>query len=370
MMMRWMTGALLAGTLLVSIPTAAQAQSNNRCFTQTGYCISGPIRSYWERNGGLPVFGYPMGPQQTTTVETWTGPAQQFERDRIEDHGTIGVLAGRLGAERLEQQGRRWVQGPGASAGTGPFGTNCRLFNETGYKMCDLFGAYWEQNGGLARFGYPITAPVQETIEGKTYWVQYFERRRMEWHPENAAPYNVLLGLLGNEIRAGTPSDNCSTAVMYELKNNVAFWQSQGKLGCPLPGQDYTYVNAARARFERGQMFWIQLRGGQSIVVALIYGVNGSVTQRIFADGWKEGDPINTGLVPPAGLLEPNRGFGKVWREHPELVNAIGWAVEHEKPENVIYQVFVRGSVLRPSNENVVWLLNNDGSAASDNVRW
>ena len=32
--------------------------------------------------------------------------------------------------------------------------------------------------------------------------VQWFERARFELHPENAPPYNLLLGLLGNEIRA------------------------------------------------------------------------------------------------------------------------------------------------------------------------
>ena len=33
--------------------------------------------------------------------------------------------------------------------------------------------------------------------------VQWFERARFELHPQNAPPYNVLLGLLGNEIRDG-----------------------------------------------------------------------------------------------------------------------------------------------------------------------
>ncbi len=33
----------------------------------------------------------------------------------------------------------------------------------------------------------------------KQMTVQYFERARMELHPENQRPYDVLLGLLGNE---------------------------------------------------------------------------------------------------------------------------------------------------------------------------
>ena len=36
------------------------AQQSERCFPETGYCISGRIRTFWERNGGLPAFGFPL----------------------------------------------------------------------------------------------------------------------------------------------------------------------------------------------------------------------------------------------------------------------------------------------------------------------
>jgi hypothetical protein len=46
-------------------------------------------------------------------------------------------------------------------------------------------------------FGYPIS---EEFTEGG-YIVQYFERARFEWHPENTGTsYEVLLGLLGREV--------------------------------------------------------------------------------------------------------------------------------------------------------------------------
>src|SRR5215216_7407189 len=85
-----LTGLFAAGT--------AQAQTTQRCFAETNQCIGGPIRAYWERNGGLPIFGYPVSPQRVETVEGQTLPVQWFERDRLEDHGAAGVLAGRLGA--------------------------------------------------------------------------------------------------------------------------------------------------------------------------------------------------------------------------------------------------------------------------------
>jgi hypothetical protein len=196
---------LMACTILIGLSAilqvAAQAQDAQRCFKETGYCISGSIREYWEQNGGLSVFGYPISDVRVETLEGhWTGPVQWFERDRLEAHHNqgLGVLAGRLGARHLELQGRPWSPGSGATPVS-----DCRVFQQTGYALCGHFRSYWERNDGLERFGYPITAASEETIEGRTYIVQYFERRRMEYHPENAGtPYDMLLGLLGREVFA------------------------------------------------------------------------------------------------------------------------------------------------------------------------
>ena len=49
-------------------------------------CIEGRFRQFWEQNGGLPVFGYPISPamQETTTAGTFL--TQTFERSRLEYH--------------------------------------------------------------------------------------------------------------------------------------------------------------------------------------------------------------------------------------------------------------------------------------------
>jgi hypothetical protein len=171
--------ALLALLLGAAVAQPAQAQSNQRCFPETNQCISGVIRSYWERNGGLAIFGYPITPLQIETVEGQTLPIQWFERDRLEDHGLDGVLAGRLGDRFLLLQGIDWQQLPGDNVVT----PGCRFFLETQFNLCQPFLGYWERNGGLARFGYPITRMRQERLDGSEYTVQYFERRRMEYHP-------------------------------------------------------------------------------------------------------------------------------------------------------------------------------------------
>ena len=50
-------GALLA---LALVPAGAGAQERQQCFPETGHCVAGALLSYWERNGGLAVFGYPI----------------------------------------------------------------------------------------------------------------------------------------------------------------------------------------------------------------------------------------------------------------------------------------------------------------------
>ena len=79
---------------------------------------------------------------------------------------------------------------------------NWVCFEETGYCIEDRFREYWEQNGGAAVFGYPITVPYQSysSEADATIWVQYFERNRLELHDANERPYDVLLGRLGNDV--------------------------------------------------------------------------------------------------------------------------------------------------------------------------
>ncbi|HET9493864.1 MAG TPA: hypothetical protein VFR15_06510 [Chloroflexia bacterium] len=76
---------------------------------------------------------------------------------------------------------------------------NCQTFPETRQAVCGRFLQYWQQNGGLAQQGFPISAEFQEKsdLDGKTYTVQYFERAVFEHHPENQPPYDVLLSQLG-----------------------------------------------------------------------------------------------------------------------------------------------------------------------------
>jgi hypothetical protein len=109
----------------------------------------------------------------------------------------------------------------------------CRYVPEMRHSLCLPFWNYWRQNGGLERFGYPISEPLDEEIEGQTYQVQYFERRRIELHPQLPCT-PVLLGLLGREVlllegKAPTsPPAGNDARIAYALDGNIFVMNADG----------------------------------------------------------------------------------------------------------------------------------------------
>ena len=66
----------------------------------------------------------------------------------------------------------------------------------SGQDVASMFQDFYTQAGGVPVFGYPITGTMSEN----GYTVQYFERQRLEYHPELAGTgYQVLLGLVGED---------------------------------------------------------------------------------------------------------------------------------------------------------------------------
>src|SRR5262245_36329644 len=133
--LRWLILLIVVSTFFALAPTRSSAQAGERCFPETGFCIAGRIRAYWEQNGGLPIFGFPIGPQQAETIEGQMFQAQWFERVRLELHPEnqppYDVLLGRLGADRLGQSGRDWSSFPQSQPQDG-----CLFFAITGHNIC------------------------------------------------------------------------------------------------------------------------------------------------------------------------------------------------------------------------------------------
>ena len=75
---------------------------------------------------------------------------------------------------------------------------NCQYFSETKRYVCDEFLEYYNSRGDIEIFGYPLTEASFDVTRGLV--VQYFQRSRMEYRPDNPEPYRVQLGLLVDEL--------------------------------------------------------------------------------------------------------------------------------------------------------------------------
>lgn len=185
-----------------AIYTIVRERLTGRCFAETGRCVRGSFYDRWERYG-LAGNGYPLSDEFEQLLEDGqTYRVQYFERVRLEYHPENQPPYDLL----LGQFGRRIVATvPGAPvAPVAPQGDGA-YFPETGHNVDARFLAYWTFNGGLEQFGFPLTEAFDQRLEdGTTYRVQYFERARFEYHPENTEPYQVLLGQFGRQILAET----------------------------------------------------------------------------------------------------------------------------------------------------------------------
>jgi hypothetical protein len=332
---------LVLATSLICQPVAAQ--NDELCFDRTGYCISDMFRQYWEQNGGLMVFGYPTSAVRTESVEDWSGPVQWFERDRLEDHSNqkLGVMAGRLGADLLEREGRPWQQGHETPQ------AGCRYFAITGYNVCGRFLEYWENNGGLERFGYPITSAQSSISEEGWYQqdreIQYFERRRMEAFPEYPRPYDVLLGLLGNEV--SRHYSQCSIAVSdYFKASHTQIQRFNMGVGCP-SAPDTGLIQGSYLYFEHGEMLWIPIGAGTSLVFVLFSDSEQSpkyYRSYVFNDTCCDNaEYISPEPNPSDHQFYPRNAFLRVWEQNPHIRQQTGWAImPQEQSINLVYQGF------------------------------
>jgi N-acetylneuraminic acid mutarotase len=197
----------------VSLPTAPLANAwliadptPHHCSAETGACTSGRFLDYWRANGALARNGLPLGPVRSERLEDGrTYRVQYFERVRLEYHpenaAPYDVLLGQFGRQ-IHPADPPVAAIPGAAYDPA-----------TGHNIIrPAFAEYYAANGGLAQFGHPLSEEFVEKLEdGTRYFVQYFERTRFEWHPENRDPqYRVLLGQFGrriyNETGGATPA--------------------------------------------------------------------------------------------------------------------------------------------------------------------
>ena len=266
-------GVLSLGLAL--IPTLVLASEDGQrqpevYYPETGHHVPQIFADAWLRFGGLPIIGYPV----SEPFERDGMLVQHFERAVMEWHtekaGTpyevlLELLGNWVAAEREEPAFEPLQENPLAEDDPGFW------FPETGHTLENSFQQYWERYGGLPVFGYPISQEFEE--DGRT--VQYFERARFEWHPENAGTvYEVLLGHLGVEAALAAGVEMTSV----ERREGVPDYNAEPEYRTlDLPVLMYHRLGADESRYEislwrfEQQLDWLQANGYVTVTLAEVY---------------------------------------------------------------------------------------------------
>jgi hypothetical protein len=190
----WICCGLVALLLGGRLAAPARAAAEVLYVPATGHYMRGVFRDFWDRNGGLANFGYPITEEY---VEPGTGRIlQYFERARFERAlpSSTAVQLGLLGREALGERSFPPAQSIRSSA-------TRRYFPQTGQIVQYGFKETWEGRGGLVVFGLPLSGEITEaTDDGVVRTVQYFERARFEYHPDQPPGRRVLLSALGHRF--------------------------------------------------------------------------------------------------------------------------------------------------------------------------
>ncbi len=185
---------VLLGLLL--IVTGAGAQEPWRYFPETGYWVGNEFLTFFDERGGLDIFGYPI---DNATTE-YGMRVQYFQRARMELHVSnppaYRVQLGLLGMDLCRENCPPVTPVP-PNLRPSPNDPHAHYFPQTGQVVKGAFWDYYRSRGGLDIFGPPISPEFLGRLSGRP--VQYFQRARMEWWPENPEPYIIQLGLLGQE---------------------------------------------------------------------------------------------------------------------------------------------------------------------------
>jgi hypothetical protein len=131
-------------------------------------------------------------------------------------------------------------------------------------------------------------------------------------------------------LYAGAGASSASATVSAVIRCPDPYFFANPPAGCPsFPG---TLEPMAAERFEHGVMIW----ESSNHQITVLFGDQAVPKWESLNDTWAQGQPeTDPNLTPPAGLFQPVRGFGLIWRSNDpgsgQTVRArLGWATEAE----------------------------------------
>ncbi len=165
-------------------------------FPETGHNVSFAFLKAFKADGGLDVIGYPR-----TEAMNYLGQTMQFFQRAVMVYHP--ELAGKAGEVELRNLGADATKGRTFPDGTpGPNTPASQFYSQTNHTVANAFLKFFKDHGGPDILGYPISDAMPDQLsDGSIHTVQYFQRARMEYHPELAGKSGeVSLGLLGDEL--------------------------------------------------------------------------------------------------------------------------------------------------------------------------
>lgn len=207
---RWIIASIILLTLagLVGGGAFAQTAEGTLYFPETGHWVSNEFLIHYQSvSNPEELFGLPI--TDAFWDEVSETDIQYFEKVRFELHPRspldLRVQLTPLGA---------YLYSAGQTLPVPPNSPACQDFPEIGFQVCYAFLDFFDANGGITQFGYPIS-----NFEVHDGWiVQYFQRARFEWHPELAAGQRVTLTNLGSRYFQTHQEDN---VLLRPNRNNI-----------------------------------------------------------------------------------------------------------------------------------------------------
>ena len=156
-------------------------------FEETGHYVGGAfLKRYRHTPAAALVYGYPI----TEAFQQEDGSYWQYFQRAVMTlaPGAQEVALLPLGAWFYEQDRQRATPPAFPASGAG-----CTTYGPQAIPVCYLFRSMYEQVGGQAILGWPVSPMV--VVDG--WVVQYFQLGRMEFHPEAALGHQVTFSPLG-----------------------------------------------------------------------------------------------------------------------------------------------------------------------------
>jgi len=120
-------------------------------------------------------------------------------------------------------------------------------------------------------------------------------------------------------------------SVIVEWPCQYDYFFDPAPIMCPI--YEATFTSAAEQAFQNGRAIWLEeIRGIDVVTEGVILILYNDNQWQSFEDTWTSDEPeSDAGAVPPEGLLQPVRGFGKIWRGNESVREKLGWALSPER---------------------------------------